>query len=64
MSSNKKCKYFPCHDIKNQDCDQCYCDVYPCKDKKLGTFLENGYWDCSDCTKFHQPKKVKSARKI
>lgn len=54
---NKKCEYFPCHKVKNEDefnCLFCFCPLYMLKDKCGGNFkYTNGVKDCSDCTKPH-----------
>jgi precorrin-3B C17-methyltransferase len=54
---NKACSAYPCHE-NLEDCTFCYCPKYPCKDTKLGKYLENGYWDCSNCTWPHQKERV------
>ena len=56
---NKACAYYPCHDAdKLEDCSFCHCFRYPCKDTSLGNFLENGFWNCEDCTWPHNKKRV------
>jgi precorrin-3B C17-methyltransferase len=57
---NKACKYYPCHDIdKLEDCVFCYCPFYPCNDlTRGGQTLDNGIWDCSDCTWIHNKERV------
>lgn len=52
--SNKKCEYFPCHDVQKEDdfnCLFCYCPLYALGDECGGKFvyLENGVKDCSNC---------------
>ncbi len=51
---NRKCEYFPCHDVKNEDefnCLFCFCPLYVLKDKCGGNFFYNdGIKDCSKCT--------------
>ena len=53
---NKECKFFPCH-RGLEDCEFCYCPLYPCKDQSLGEYIidlrKGKIWDCSKCTKFH-----------
>ena len=55
--TNKACKYFPCHKIKEEqfNCLFCYCPLYALKDKCGGNpkFLENGTKNCMDCTIVH-----------
>ncbi|MCW3806818.1 cysteine-rich small domain-containing protein [Plebeiibacterium marinum] len=50
---NRKCEFFPCHKIKNEDdfnCLFCFCPLYMLKDKCGGNFkYTNGKKDCSDC---------------
>ncbi len=51
---NKKCEFFPCHKVTNEDdfnCLFCFCPLYMLKDKCGGNFkYTNGIKDCSDCT--------------
>lgn len=52
---NKKCEYFPCHGDKKQNCMFCYCPLYlymDCGGKF--TILDNGWKDCSECTRVHR----------
>lgn len=50
---NKKCEYFPCHKVKNDEkfnCLFCYCPLYflkECGGNK--SFVGNGIKDCSNC---------------
>ncbi|WP_439185702.1 cysteine-rich small domain-containing protein [Carboxylicivirga taeanensis] len=50
---HKKCEFFPCHTVKNEDefnCLFCFCPLYMLKDKCGGNFkYTNGVKDCSDC---------------
>jgi Zn-finger protein len=50
---HKKCEYFPCHKVKNEEefnCLFCFCPLYMLKDKCGGNFkYTNGIKDCSDC---------------
>lgn len=66
---NKKCKYYPCHNMIDQDCKYCFCPLYPCLDDKLGDYVYiNGtiqlgkdgkqLWDCSSCTLLHTLKNT------
>ncbi|EOD01035.1 cysteine-rich small domain-containing protein [Caldisalinibacter kiritimatiensis] len=51
---NKKCEFFPCHDVKDKDsfnCLFCFCPLYALGEKCGGNFkYTNGVKDCSDCT--------------
>ena len=51
---NKKCEYFPCHKVKNEDefnCLFCFCPLYMLGEECGGNFkYTNGIKDCSDCT--------------
>ena len=53
FTQHKKCEYFPCHKIKNEDdfnCLFCYCPLYMLKEDCGGNFkYTNGVKDCSDC---------------
>ena len=58
----RKCKYFPCHDLKDMDCTYCYCPRYEmkgCQDKMRGKRLKNGLKDCSKCIQVHDPLFVR-----
>ncbi len=50
---NKKCEYFPCHKVENEEdfnCLFCFCPLYMLKDKCGGNFkYTKGVKDCSDC---------------
>ena len=50
---NKKCEFFPCHKVANEDefnCLFCFCPLYMLKDKCGGNFkYSNGIKDCSAC---------------
>lgn len=54
---NKKCEYFPCHKVSNNDdfnCLFCYCPLYMLQDKCGGNFkYTNNVKDCSECTLPH-----------
>ena len=61
---DKDCAYYKCHTVL-EDCTFCYCPVYPCKIKKLGTWKRLGkgrVWDCSGCTIIHDKKVVKEIK--
>lgn len=51
---NKKCEFFPCHDVKDKEnfnCLFCYCPLYVLKEDCGGDFsYKNGKKDCSKCT--------------
>lgn len=50
---NKKCEYFPCHKVKENDkfnCLFCYCPLYWLKDCGGNyNYLSNNVKDCSNC---------------
>ncbi len=50
---NRKCEYFPCHKVENENefnCMFCYCPLYMLKGDCGGNFkYTNGFKDCSDC---------------
>ena len=53
---NKNCKYYPCHDINNEDifnCKFCYCPLYYTSCAGNYTILSNGIKDCSNCKMPH-----------
>ncbi|MGQ1911282.1 cysteine-rich small domain-containing protein [Marinifilum sp. RC60d5] len=55
---NRKCEYFPCHKVKNEDefnCLFCFCPLYMLGDKCGGnfTYTEKGIKNCSECTLPH-----------
>jgi len=73
---NIKCKYFPCHEISDNDnfnCLLCYCPLYFLGDKCGGNFKyddANNVKNCIDCHLPHTPKyydvivlKLKEVRK-
>ena len=53
------CPYYPCHHLQEQDCTHCFCPLYPCKDKELGSYVRTKkgkrFWSCINCTLVHQP---------
>jgi len=56
---NHACMYYPCHDKdKLEDCVFCYCPKYPCEHPDYGKYLDNGIWDCSQCTWIHEKDRV------
>lgn len=56
---NKKCEYFPCHKVENEEnfnCLFCYCPLYLLKENCGGNFVYNfGIKDCSKCNIPHSP---------
>jgi Zn-finger protein len=51
---NKKCEYYPCHDMETINCMFCYCPLYALKDcGGQYTMLDNGIKDCTGCTYNH-----------
>jgi len=50
---NRKCEYFPCHKVENNEdfnCLFCFCPLYMLKDKCGGNLkYTNDVKDCSDC---------------
>ncbi len=58
--TNKDCRYFPCHDIENEDefnCMFCYCPLY-LKETCIGNpeYIGKGIKDCSNCLVPHRPE--------
>lgn len=50
---NKKCEYYPCHEINEINCLFCYCPLYG-KANCGGDFkIVKGKKDCSGCIKPH-----------
>ena len=59
---NKKCEYFPCHKLKNEEefnCLFCFCPLYMLGEECGGNFkyLENGIKSCEDCILPHVKDK-------
>ncbi len=56
---NRECEYFPCHKIRKEkeadfNCLFCYCPLHHRSDcGGQYTILENGWKDCSSCTRPH-----------
>ena len=55
---NKKCEYYPCHKLKENEefnCLFCYCPLYMLGEKCGGNFkyTNNGVKSCVDCTLPH-----------
>ena len=53
FTQHRKCEFFPCHKVKNEDefnCLFCYCPLYMLKDTCGGNFkYTKKVKDCSDC---------------
>ena len=64
--SQMNCPYYPCH-FKAQQCDFCYCPLYPCGDETLGGFVTGSsgvrVWACTDCTLNHEPEVVRHLKR-
>jgi len=63
---NIECKYFPCHEIKNDgffNCLFCFCPLF--SDKNCGGkyLLVNEKKDCSQCTIVHDKPGYKYIQK-
>lgn len=52
--SNKECKYYPCHDIKDINCLFCYCPLYSRMDCGGKYVMLGNIKDCSNCTIPHE----------
>ena len=57
--SNKKCEYFPCHKVKDEEnfnCLFCYCPLYALGSRCGGnySYTESGIKDCTNCTLPHK----------
>jgi len=56
--ARKSCEHYPCH-FEGQDCTFCFCPFYPCKDERLGKYVEKTTggiaWSCVDCNIIHEP---------
>ena len=56
------CPYHPCHNFAEQQCDFCYCPLYPCKDTELSEEIDTPagkLWSCMDCRFIHEPAVVR-----
>jgi len=47
--TNKKCEYYPCHDIKEINCLFCFCPLYNLDCGGNYTMTDNNVKDCSKC---------------
>jgi len=58
FNQNRKCEYFPCHKVENEDdfnCLFCFCPLYMLKEECGGNFkYTHGFKDCSECTIPHK----------
>ena len=57
---NRKCEYFPCHDVadpENFNCLFCFCPLYALGDRCGGKFsyTDSGIKDCTQCLRPHDP---------
>jgi len=55
------CPYHPCHKFAEQQCDFCYCPLYPCKDSEFSEQIDTPrgkVWSCMDCRFIHEPAVV------
>ena len=53
------CLDYPCHNCVNQQCNFCYCPLYPCMDSDFGKMINTSsgvVWSCMDCTLVHIPE--------
>lgn len=56
---NKKCEYFPCHNVKNIEkfnCLFCYCPLYFLEDCGGNNVFEKGVKNCTNCMIPHSEK--------
>ncbi|MBP3443377.1 MAG: hypothetical protein J6J70_01485, partial [Methanocorpusculaceae archaeon] len=56
------CLYHPCHNFAEQQCDFCYCPLYPCRDTEFSEEIDTPagkLWSCMDCRFIHEPAVVK-----
>ena len=56
------CPYHPCHNFAEQQCDFCYCPLYPCRDTEFSEEIDTPagkLWSCMDCRFIHEPAVVK-----
>jgi len=53
FNQNKKCEYFPCHDVQDENkfnCMFCFCPLYMLKEECGGNYSYiNGIKDCTNC---------------
>ena len=50
MNKYNQCKFYPCHNLQNMQCEMCFCPIYNDNNCE-GNFiiLPNGIKDCSNC---------------
>lgn len=56
---NIDCKYFPCHEVKNEEefnCMFCYCPLYFLENCGGNYIEKKGIKDCTGCLIPHRPK--------
>jgi len=56
--SNRECKYFPCHEMPNDNgfnCLFCYCPLYFLDDRCGGNFKYIGVKNIKNCADCHLP---------
>ena len=56
------CPYHPCHNFAEQQCDFCYCPLYPCRDTEFSEEIDTPagkLWSCMDCRFIHEPAVVR-----
>ena len=64
--SNKKCKYFPCHEsnLKNFNCLFCFCPLYLLDCEGKFSITEDFRKDCSECFFPHDTNNYKKIIKF
>ena len=59
-TGRSNCEYYPCHHFPGQDCTNCFCPLYPCKDLDLGKYVRTKrgkrFWTCINCRLVHSPR--------
>ena len=68
--SNRRCEYYPCHDVDTINCLFCFCPLYSYKNCGGDyTTTKDGLKDCSTCKLPHIPgnydfiiRKIKEGR--
>ena len=68
---NGGCKFLPCHEGL-QDCNFCFCPIYPCGNLEYGkwlvhrpsTYESERVWDCSQCTVFHKKENIEKVKEF
>jgi len=54
LFQHKECEFFPCKEAKKLNCLFCFCPLYGMDCEQKFTILENGWKDCSECTRIHE----------